>query len=83
MINILIADDNIYYGKTLMNAINQSNDSVRICNVCTDGEETLQALSSNNNIDGILLDIVMPKYSGLEVLELLPKEKKKNISNPL
>lgn len=77
MINILIADNNIYYGKTLMNAINQSNDSVRICNICTDGEETLQALNSNNNIDCILLDIFMPKYSGLEVLEMLSEDKKK------
>ena len=61
MVNILIADDNIYFAKILMDLIN--SDNVKVCNIAINGKETLDILQSNNNIDLILLDSKMPIYS--------------------
>lgn len=71
MLNILIADDNIYYAKMLMDQIYSTNDNVRVCNITIDGEETLKILSENSNIDIFLLDLKMPKYTGIEILKKL------------
>lgn len=43
--------------------------------VAEDGEEALIKLN-NNSYDIMILDIMMPKMDGFEVLKLLPKEKK-------
>lgn len=75
MVNILIADDNIYYAKTLMNIINNDicND-VKVTHIAIDGRETLEILE-NNKIDITLLDLKMPIYDGIYILDRL-KEKK-------
>ena len=74
MINILIADDNLYYAKSLMNYVNNINSNIRICNIAIDGKELLDILNSCTNIDIILLDMNMPIYNGLQVLKMLSKQ---------
>ena len=69
MINILIADDNLIFSKNLINNI-LSNQNVKICRLCTNGEEVLNTLIEEE-IDVILLDIFMPICNGLEVLDKL------------
>lgn len=60
MVNILIADDNIYYAKMLMNTINvDTNKNIRVTHISVDGKETLEILE-NNNIDVVLLDLKTP-----------------------
>lgn len=74
MVNILIADDNIYYAKTLMNIINNDiNEDIKVTHIAVDGKETLDILQ-NNKIDIVLLDLKMPIYDGLYILNIL-KEK--------
>lgn len=74
MINILIADDNIYYAKTLINIINNDiNDNIKVTHIAVDGRETLDILK-NNSIDIILLDLIMPIYDGLYILDKLKLE---------
>ena len=34
VVNILIADDNIYYAKNLMTYINDASKEIRVCNIC-------------------------------------------------
>ena len=38
MVNILIADDNIYYAKILMDLINNSIKDIKIINIAIDGK---------------------------------------------
>lgn len=74
MVNILIADDNIYYAKTLMNIINTDiNSNIKVTHIAVDGKETLGILQ-NNKIDIVLLDLKMPIYDGTYILEKLSKE---------
>lgn len=41
MLNILIADDNLYYAKLLMNTINENNKNIRVTHIAINGKETL------------------------------------------
>ena len=75
MVNILIADDNIYYAKVLMNIINGSNsEDMKVSYIATDGQEALDIIK-NHSVDIILLDLKMPIYDGLYILEEIEKEK--------
>ena len=74
MVNILIADDNLYYAKSLMNSVSNINNNIRICNIVIDGKELIDILNSCQNIDIILLDMNMPIYNGLQVLKMLSKQ---------
>ncbi|MBQ9297795.1 MAG: response regulator [Clostridia bacterium] len=75
MVNVLIADDNFVFAKKLMDYIN-TNDKVRVIGISVDGEEALNKLNTNDDIDIILLDLKMPKYSGIEVLKKINKVKR-------
>ena len=75
MVNILIEDDNIYYAKVLMNIINGSNSKdMKVSYIATDGQEALDIIK-NHSVDIILLDLKMPIYDGLYILEEIEKEK--------
>ena len=78
MINILIADENIYYATNLMNYINKYNDSIRVLGITSNGKDTIEFLD-NNNVDVFFLDIKMPIYNGIEILEKV--QNKKSIYN--
>lgn len=73
MVNVLIADDNVNYAVNLMNYINKN---IRISMIAKDGKEALDLLCAENNIDVILLDLKMPIFSGVDVLELIKNQKK-------
>ena len=75
MINILIADDNIFFAKKLMDYIN-TYENIKVTNIAIDGKETLDLLNNKEDIDVFLLDLKMPIYNGLEILEKINKEKR-------
>ena len=71
MLNILIADDNIYYARALMNIINgESNNNIKVSHIAIDGQETINIIK-NYPIDIILLDLNMPIYNGMQILKVL------------
>jgi len=83
MLNILIADDNIDYARSLMHFINSTSDNVRVSDISVNGKETLEILNRNNNIDIILLDLKMPFLNGLEILNQLSTEQVQKYTNSI
>lgn len=78
MVNILIIDDNIDFSKKLMIYMNNKSDFLRVYGIATDGEEAIKLLNKLINIDLIILDLKMPKFSGMEVIENFTKQQKKS-----
>lgn len=70
MLNMLIADDNIHFVKSIINNILIKNDKIRLVKVATDGKETLDIIRKQK-IDILLLDLNMPIYSGLEIIDII------------
>ena len=67
MLNLLIADDNIHYAKSLINYILLQHQSIKLVNICTNGMEVLEILSKAT-VDILILDLKMPYLNGLEIL---------------
>lgn len=63
MVEILIVDDNINYAISLMNYINMENSNIKVFAVAQNGDEALEILGQNSNIDVILLDLKLPGAS--------------------
>ncbi len=60
MINILVADDNIYYAKALINYIMSKNEEFRVVNISTNEKEVMESLKSGK-IDILILDFKMAR----------------------
>lgn len=74
MIKTLIADDNWKYSKNIINTIVNRISELKIEYVAEDGVESLEAILKND-FDLVLLDLQMPKMTGLEVIEQIRKTK--------
>ena len=68
---ILVADDEIEITKVLRTILERQNYSV---DTVTNGEDALSH-ALTGKYDGIILDIMMPGYSGIEVLQCLREKK--------
>lgn len=73
---VLIADDEIDLTRALGAILKYSEYEVKIAN---DGEEVLK-IAENEKFDILILDVMMPKKTGIEVVEEL---RKKNINTPI
>ena len=80
MLNMLVVDDNIFFAKVLINSIVQVNPNLRLCMIATDGEEAINAIDTKK-IDLILLDLKLPVYGGIDILEYLISKNKNNYCN--
>ncbi len=83
MINILIADDNIYYAKSIMNVINNYINNVKVINIATDGKEAIDKLNKDDNIDIVLLDLKMPILNGIDIIHKLDDNKRKKLKDSI
>ncbi len=70
---LLLAEDEIELNRAVTAILKSSNYAV---DSASDGEEALDYIDSNE-YDGVILDIMMPKIDGLEVLRTIRKEKNK------
>jgi two-component system chemotaxis response regulator CheY len=70
---VLIADDSSFMRTVIKNYLKDFQDLVIV--EAADGEEALEKFRSEKP-DLVLLDIIMPKVNGLEVLRELKKEKR-------
>ncbi len=67
-VKMLVVDDNVLLLDALKEYFNGSN-CIDIKYTACDGEEAIDILEKNNDIDMVLLDIIMPKKDGIYVLE--------------
>lgn len=72
MVNILIADDNIFITDIILKLIIKNND-IKLLNICHDGDETLKDIYELKP-DVCILDLDMPYKTGLEILDEVEKE---------
>jgi len=75
VIKVLIADDHKLVRKGLKMILGEAEDIV-VAAEASDGEEVLDKLKADN-FDVIVLDITMPKKTGLEVLRELKTQEKR------
>jgi len=67
VISVLIADDHSVVREGLRRVLEEEDD-ISVCAEAADGEEVLQKIPEHRP-DLVILDIAMPKLSGLETLE--------------
>ena len=73
MYKILVVDDSALMRRVICDIINADSD-FRVVDVSADGEDAYNKIK-NNPYDLIVLDMVLPKLTGLELLEKLYNEK--------
>lgn len=74
MVNVLVVEDNFYYSKNLINLISDTNPKMRLYKISTDGKEAIDIIKNKgNDIDIILLDLKLPRYSGIQILNYIEK----------
>jgi DNA-binding response OmpR family regulator len=66
--NILVVDDEPYIGRIIQLKLEETPYTV---DLCQDGASALERLRTDDPIDLILLDIMMPNMNGFEVLARL------------
>lgn len=76
MCSILIADDELITVKKIFNSIIERNKNIKLIGITNDGKEVVDYMK-NNAPDILLLDLMMPKMNGIEVLDSLIAEKDK------
>ncbi|MFV0470465.1 MAG: response regulator [Paludibacteraceae bacterium] len=68
MIKIAIADDNLLLQQSIHEKMDFFGD-VAVAFKAVDGEDLLEKLEQNRNVDLILMDIEMPKMNGIQATE--------------
>ena len=76
MSTIVIADDDLITVKNIFNNIMRKNKNAKVVGLTSDGSEVLEYVEKYMP-DILLLDLVMPKMNGVEVLDKLIENKEK------
>lgn len=71
--HILVADDEPHIGRIIKMKLEQGPFRVSIA---YDGQEAIDFLNGNEQVDLVLLDLMMPKLSGLDVLKQIREQDK-------
>ncbi|HXI99231.1 MAG TPA: response regulator [Gemmatimonadaceae bacterium] len=71
--HILVADDEPHIGRIIKMKLEQGPFKVSLA---YDGEEALAFLDSDDQVDLALLDLMMPKLSGLDVLRKIREQER-------
>ncbi|MEP6856975.1 MAG: response regulator, partial [Gemmatimonadales bacterium] len=71
--HILVADDEPHIGRIIKMKLEQGPFRVTLA---YDGQEALDIVNNGEQIDLVLLDLMMPKLSGLDVLKRIREQEK-------
>jgi two-component system alkaline phosphatase synthesis response regulator PhoP len=71
--HVLVADDEPHIGRIIKLKLEQGPFRVTLC---YDGRETMEALERERDVDVVLLDLMMPHLSGLDVLERMQADER-------
>jgi DNA-binding response OmpR family regulator len=71
--HVLVADDEPHIGRIIKMKLEQGPFKVSLA---YDGEEALAFLDSDDQVDLALLDLMMPKLSGLDVLRKIREQER-------
>jgi two-component system alkaline phosphatase synthesis response regulator PhoP len=71
--HILVADDEPHIGRIIKMKLEQGPFRVSLA---YDGQEALDFVNSGEQLDLVLLDLMMPKLSGLDVLKRIREQEK-------
>ena len=71
--HILVADDEPHIGRIIKMKLEQGPFRVTLA---YDGQEALDFVNNGEQIDLVLLDLMMPKLSGLDVLKRIREQEK-------
>jgi DNA-binding response OmpR family regulator len=71
--HILVADDEPHIGRIIKMKLEQGPFKVSLA---YDGEEALDLINSDESVDLALLDLMMPKLSGLDVLRKVREQER-------
>jgi DNA-binding response OmpR family regulator len=71
--HILVADDEPHIGRIIKMKLEQGPFRVTLA---YDGQEALDFINSDEHVDLALLDLMMPKLSGLDVLRRIREQEK-------
>ena len=71
--HILVADDEPHIGRIIKMKLEQGPFRVTLA---YDGEEALDFVNNGEQVDLVLLDLMMPKLSGLDVLRRIREQEK-------
>ena len=70
---ILVVDDSALMRRVMCDIIN-SDERFQVIEQATDGEKAYELLKKNT-YDGVVLDVNMPKMDGIQLLQMLQKDK--------
>ncbi len=73
MIKVVLADDHVLFTDGLK-AILDSNDSIEVVKVVYNGNEVIDELEKNGDIDVLIIDIEMPEMDGIKTTIALKKD---------
>lgn len=76
MYKLLIVDDEVKIRTSLANYFPWKEEGFEVVGICADGRETLEFLNENS-IDAMLIDIMMPYVSGIDVAKYIFENKLK------
>jgi DNA-binding response OmpR family regulator len=71
--HVLVADDEPHIGRIIKMKLEQGPFKVSLA---YDGEEALELINSDDRVDLALLDLMMPKLSGLDVLRRVREQER-------
>jgi DNA-binding response OmpR family regulator len=73
LFHILVADDEAHIGRIIQMKLEQGPFRVSLA---YDGQEALDFINNDEHVDLALLDLMMPKLSGLDVLEKIREQER-------